>query len=139
MVDPLVVDANAMISALLGGAAREALFSRKFMFCSAQHTLFEVQKYLPRLAEKLGRPESELLREYQLMPIVACQPREYDAQMETAARLIGNRDPKDVQILALTLQLGCPIWTEDHDFDDLPAVSVLRTADVFALVRQPDT
>jgi predicted nucleic acid-binding protein len=138
VVEPLVVDANAIISALLGGAAREVLFSRKFVLYSTQHTLFEVEKYISRLAEKLGRPEGDLFREFELLPIIACQPREYDDEVQTAIRLIGARDPKDVQILSLTLRLRCPIWTDDRDFDDLAGVSVLRTTDVLALMKQAD-
>ena len=134
MIEPLVVDANPILSALLGGAAREVIFSGKFTLYSTQHTLFEVAKYLPRLAAKLGRTEPDLLREFQLLPIIACQPNQYDSHVPRADRLIANRDPKDVQILALTLRLGRPIWTEDRDFDDLPGVSVRRTADLLTVL-----
>jgi hypothetical protein len=59
LAEPLVIDANPIISALLGGTAREVLFSHKFLFFSTQHTLFEVEKYLPNLAKRLDRPEEE--------------------------------------------------------------------------------
>ena len=133
MAEPLVVDANVLLSALLGGAAREVVFSGDFELYSTQHTLFEVEKYLPRMAEKLGQPVLDLFKEFQLLPVVACQPNRYDSHVEAADRLIGRRDPKDVQILALTLRLGCPIWTEDRDFENLPDVTVRKTADLLAL------
>lgn len=46
MTDPILVDANPLLSALLGGRARDVLFSRQFLFHSPQHTLFEVGKYI---------------------------------------------------------------------------------------------
>ena len=71
-----------------------------------------------------------LFREYQFLPIVACQPDKYELHLVEANRMIGGRDLKDVPILALALALECPLWTEDHDFDGLPGVTVRRTADL---------
>jgi predicted nucleic acid-binding protein len=130
VAEPLVVDANPMISALLGGAAREVIFSGNFTLYSPQHTLFEVEKFIPLMAKKLGRPELDLLREFELLPIIACQRGDYDSRLAEADALISQRDPKDVQILALTLKLGCPLWTEDRDFDGIEAIKVRRTADL---------
>jgi len=31
--------------------------------------------------------------------------------------LIGQRDPDDVEILALTLHLGIPLWSNDSEFE----------------------
>jgi len=131
----LVVDANEMLSALLGGAARAIIFSERFSLCSAQRTLFEVEKYLPCLAEKLGCPQQDLLRVFELLPIIACQPREYDEQVEKARLLIGGRDPRDTDVLALGLHLKCPIWTEDKDFEHIQAVPVVRTRDLIATLE----
>ncbi|MGD0654087.1 MAG: PIN domain-containing protein [Thermoguttaceae bacterium] len=130
MAEPLVIDANPIISALLGDTARELLFSHKFLFFSTQHTLFEVEKYLPNLAKRLDRPEEELYREFQLLSITVCQANEYDAHIKRANDLIGGRDAKDIPILALTLCLGCPLWTEDRDFDNLSDILVRHTADL---------
>lgn len=81
------------------------VFSGKFTLYSTQHTLFEVEKYLPLLARKLDCTEMGLFREFQLLPVIACQPLIYELRLQEANQLIGHRDPKDVQILALTLQL----------------------------------
>jgi predicted nucleic acid-binding protein len=64
------------------------------------------------------------------LPITVCQANEYDAHIKKANDLIGGRDAKDIPILALTLCLGCPLWTEDHDFDNLSDVLVRHTADL---------
>lgn len=134
MIETLVVDANPLLSALLGGQAREVLFSGKFTCLSSQHTLFEVEKYLPVVAKRIGRAELDLWREFQLLPIIAVQPREYDSELKRATELIGQRDPKDVHVLALALRLGLPIWTEDRDFEGLPHVSVHNTSDLLTLI-----
>ncbi|MFM9964701.1 MAG: PIN domain-containing protein [Planctomycetaceae bacterium] len=134
MVETLVVDANPLLSALLGGQAREVLFSGKIVFYSSQHTLFEVAKYLPIVAKRIGRSESDLWREFQLLPVIAVQPREYDSELPRAMELIGQRDPKDVHVLALALRLGMPIWTEDRDFEGLPHVSIHKTSDLLVQI-----
>jgi predicted nucleic acid-binding protein len=131
----VVVDANPILSALLGGSARDVLFSSSLAFFASQHTLFEVEKYLPYVAKRLGRAELDLFREFELLPIIAIQPREYDAHMQRATDLIAQRDPKDVHVLALALRLDLPIWTEDHDFEGLPGMTTQGTADLLKLVR----
>jgi predicted nucleic acid-binding protein len=134
VAEPLVIDANPIISALLGGSARRIVFSQKFSFYSTQFTLFEAEKYVPWLAERLDRAERDILREFELLPIIACQPIEYQSQVAAADSLIGSRDSNDVPILALTLELGYPLWTEDRDFDGIPGISVRRTADLLAML-----
>jgi len=132
-MEPLVVDANPILSALLGGVAREVLFSGRFTFYSTQRELFEVAKHLSALAKRLELPEPDLFREYQLLPIIACQPDRYDSFLAEAERWIGDRDPMDVPILALAISLHCPLWTDDRDFDGLLCVSIVRTADLLAV------
>ena len=129
-----MVDANPLLSALLGGQAREVLFSGKIVFYSSQHTLFEVAKYLPSVAKRIGCAELDLWREFQLLPVIAVQPREYDSDLPRAIELIGQRDPKDVHVLALALCLGLPIWTDDRDFEGLPNGSTYKTADLLVLI-----
>jgi predicted nucleic acid-binding protein len=132
MVEPVIVDANPIISALLGGSARQVLFAANFKFYSTQFTLFEVAKYLPRLAQRLDRRELDLFREFELLPITACQPVQYETQLGNATELIGSRDGKDVPILALALELGHPLWTEDADFDGIAGITLRRTAEMLA-------
>ena len=133
MIDALVVDANPMLSALLGGRAREILFERRFALFSPQTTLFEVEKYLPLVARKLNQSELNLFREFELLPVTAVQPQTYESEWVRATELIGWRDPKDVPVLVLALQLRLPIWTEDRDFENLPGVSIYKTGELLML------
>lgn len=136
MIESLVVDANPLLSALLAGRAREILFTSGLQFYSPQATLFEVEKYLPFVARKLGRSELDLFREFELLPVTAVQPQVYDSDVARATHLIGQRDAKDVPVLALALRLRLPVWTEDRDFENVPDVAVFKTVDLLALVRR---
>lgn len=130
----LVIDANPILSAMLGGAARDVIFNGRFEFFTPQHTMFEVAKYLPLVAARLRQDEADLFRAYQLLPIRACQPVDYELQLASAGAMIGQRDPKDVHVLALALQLRIPIWTEDRDFEGLPEVNVVKTSELLAML-----
>jgi predicted nucleic acid-binding protein len=134
VIETLVVDANPLVSALLGGNARRVVFSQQFLFYSPQATLFEVEKYLPYMAAKLQRADIDLFHAFQLLPVTACQPRIFDHCVARAERLIGQRDPKDVPVLALSLHLGIPVWTEDHDFHGLEGVQIRRTSELLQLI-----
>ncbi len=135
-MQPLVVDANCVISALLGGAARDVLFSDQVALVSPQATLFEVAKHIPWMANRIGASETELYRAYELLPITPCQPDVYDSHLRRASDLIGQRDPLDVPVVALALATGHPIWSNDRDFEGLEILIVLTTA---ALVAQLTT
>ena len=132
MAEPLAVDANCLLSAMLGGRAREILFSQQFILYSPQAVLFGVPKHLPWLASKLRRPELELFREFQLLPIIACQPIAYDHQVQRATELIGQRDSLDIPLLALALARRYAIWSEDRDFEGIAEIQLFKTADLLA-------
>jgi predicted nucleic acid-binding protein len=60
------------------------------------------------------------------MPIIAYQPTAYDHYLPQAQHLIGARDPKDVDILALALALNAPLWSSDRDFEGIPNLTLLK-------------
>jgi predicted nucleic acid-binding protein len=134
MAVKMVVDANPIIAALLGGKASNVITSNKFEFCSPQFTLFEVEKYIPLLAEQLQRPEPEVRAAFHRLPITAYQPITYDGCVPRATTLIGSRDQDDVPVLALALELHVPVWTNDHDFSGLPDVQVYSTEEMVELL-----
>ncbi len=130
----LVVDANVFISALIGGKAAELLFNPDFELITTERTTWEVKKYLPKLAEHADQTPSSLLLLFELIPVKACQSREYERSLSKAQNLIGNRDPFDVDILALTLETGAPLWSNDSDFEEIDKITLLKTKDVIDLV-----
>lgn len=72
----IVVDANVILAALLGGSALFILLKKEFEFVTTKTTLGEVEKYLPRVEEKSGVKTHELKEHLQLLPIEA-YPRSY--------------------------------------------------------------
>ena len=78
---------------------------------------------------------ADLLLLFELIPVRACQSREYERSLSMAQDLIGNRDPFDVDILALTLETGAPLWSNDSDFEEIDKITLLKTRDIIDLVE----
>ena len=131
----LVVDANVFISALMGGKAAELLFNPNFELLTTERTTWEVKKYLPQLAAYTEKSPADLLLLFELIPVRACQSKEYETSLSTAQDLIGDRDPFDVDILALTLETGAPLWSNDADFEEIEKITLFKTKDIIYLVR----
>ncbi len=127
MSEQLVIDANPILAALLGGRARDILLSDQFQFCSPQATLFEVAKYIPTVAAKVGLSEIHIFREFQFLPIEACQPAIYASHENKAKSLIEERDPRDVPVLALAITRRLAIWSNDKDFEGLEGTRIFKT------------
>lgn len=123
----VAVDANIILSALLGGKPSVILFDSRFDFITTDFTLSEVEKYLPRFARKLHLPITELETAVQLLPIHTYHKSFYSHQLITAEKLIGHIDPKDVDILALALHFNCYLWSQDKDFDQSGHTKILKT------------
>ena len=130
----LVVDANIFISALIGGKAGELLFIPNFDLLTTERTTWEVKKYLPQLAEYTENSPDHLLYLFELIPVRALQSKEYETSLSTAQLLIGERDPFDVDILALTLKTGVPLWSNDSDFEKIDEITLFKTEDIVELV-----
>jgi len=132
VTQPLIVDAIPLISALLGGRADVRIASGQLELYSTQFTLFEVAKYLPRLAVTLNCTELQLFEAFRELPVEACQPSVYGEQIELAQKLIGGRDERDVPLLALALTLGHPMWSDDRDFEGIAEIRLFKTGDLKA-------
>lgn len=129
----LVVDANAILSALIGGKARRVFFETDLQeFAAPDRVLREVKAHLPRLALKMGCGRGLLENAFDLLPLTRYSARAYHNKMAEARRQIEHRDPDDVDVLALALHLGVPLWSNDHDFDHTSIVR-FTTAQLLAL------
>ena len=65
----------------------------------------------------LARPAQGRLR-IAALPVTIVERTAYASAIPEATRRIGHRDPDDVEILALALHLGVPVWSNDNDFED---------------------
>jgi predicted nucleic acid-binding protein len=132
-IEKLAVDANPILSAIIGGKARS-------VFLDADHisfytTLFnfkEVEKYIPTLASKRSLPLDDLYLALSTLPISVCDVEFYKETLKKASSLIGDRDPDDIHLLGLALKLSCPIWSNDRDFDSV-GIKIYST---LALIRK---
>jgi len=113
----LVADANVLLSALIGGRARVALThpSVREVYAAAA-TLGEVQEYVTGLARKKRLPLDVLLLALAALPVIVVERTDYERKVSEATRRVGRRDPDDVDVLALALHLGVPVWSNDDDF-----------------------
>lgn len=132
----LIVDANPLLSALLGGAALPILCDPEFRFITTEKTTWEVKRYIPKIVEKLrtaGKTawtDGRLERLFHQLPVAAFGDDFYGSFLPEARRLIEHRDPEDIDLLALALQTKLPLWTEDRDFDSIPGIEIIRTSDL---------
>jgi predicted nucleic acid-binding protein len=126
----IVVDAQPFFAALLGGAARKIFFDSRFRFITTDFTLNEVKKYIPFISEKSGKAEKDIMHALSLLPVVSYQEQYYQEERSRAEELIGARDPKDVDVLALVLMTQVALWTEDKDFDGIPGITIIHTKDL---------
>ena len=129
----LVVDANPILSALLGGAARRVFFETDIQeFAVSQSVLDEVKAHIPTLALKLRLGKEFLFYAVELLPLTVYGSQVYGHCIVEARRRIAHRDPDDVDTLALTLRLRIPLWTNDRDFENT-GVDCLTTARLLAI------
>ena len=131
--EKLVVDANPILSALLGGKAKRLFFEAGITeFAIAGSVLEEVRAYVPKMAQKLSVDQEFLFYALELLPLMVCAPKIYRRSLQKAKIQIAYRDPRDVDILALALTLERPLWTNDKDFENT-TVQVLTTTELLAI------
>ena len=115
----LVADANVLLSALIGGRARlvlqhpnvEAVYAPVF-------ALDEVHEYLGVLAQKRRLRLDTLLLTRAALPVTVVERSVYQQFVKEATRRMRRRDLNDVDVRALSLHLGHPVWSNDNDFED---------------------
>ena len=115
----LVADANVLLSAVIGGRAALALRHEKVEQVFTPTTAYdEVFEYLPSLAKKKELELDTLVLAYAALPVTVVERSEYQDKLPTAKRRIGERDPDDLDVLALALTLNIAVWSNDNDFED---------------------
>ena len=116
----IVLDANILIRAVLGKKVRGILEKYAFttQFVTPDICYHDARKYLPPLFEKRHLPVQNAL---DVLEGLNCLVKVIDASLyssheQEAKQRIALRDIDDWPIVALSLMLDCPIWTEDADF-----------------------
>ena len=120
-------DSNVILSAVIGKAALRIFIRPGLELITTRFNLREVEEYLPRLAAKYRLDERALFWQIKMLPLHAFPEPYYKSHLEKAERLLKDRDPDDIHLLALALKENIPIWSNDSDFEKL-SVPVYTTA-----------
>ena len=125
----IVVDANVILSALLGGKPSIILFDSRFDFVTTEFTMDEVRKYLPKLSKKLMLDQKELKDSLNQIPLRIYSKLFYQTELKKAEDMISHIDPKDTNILALAIKFETYLWSQDKDFEKANYPKILKTYD----------
>ena len=116
----IVLDANILIRAVLGQKVRNTIekFANSTQFFTPDICFADARKYLPALFAKRNLPADEALKVLEGLTclISAVDADLYEFYEIEAKQRIAVRDIDDWPIVAVSLMLDCPIWTEDADF-----------------------
>ncbi len=128
----IVVDANILISALLGGKSRFILFDSKFEFITVPFIFEEIEKYFPFISQKSGVSEKEIKETLDLIPLTTVPISQYKKHLKQAAEIMEDIDKNDTELLALYLKEKTYLWSEDKDFERAKkkiSINLIKTED----------
>ena len=117
-VAAVAADANVILSAVTGGAALRVFTRGKLKIHTTESTLAEVEEYLPAMAARARLPVEALESQLRMLRLRVWGALSYRRVLPEALRRIGRRDPDDADLLALSIKLRIPVWSNDRDFQD---------------------
>ncbi len=116
----LVLDANILLRGVFGTRVRSLLetYESTVSFYAPDTCFDDARKYIPNLAvrRKFDPTAGLLVLESLSKLIERVDIGLYESYEEFARGRISSRDANDWPIVATSLLLDCPIWTEDQDF-----------------------
>ena len=127
MKPTIVVDANPIISALIGGYSREILFDHNFDFITTHFTLNEVERFILYVTEKAGVSVGLVESLLKLIPLKVFEREAYKDSYLKAKSLV--QDKNDADILALALATNNPLWSNDAGFERITEIKLIKTKD----------
>jgi len=116
----LVLDANILLRAVFGVRVRSLLetYEDSVSFYAPDICFADARKYIPSISEKRRIDPGPGIRVFDhLSRLVEVVDRSLYEEYEASAReRMISRDEEDWPIVAASLLLKCPVWTEDRDF-----------------------
>lgn len=116
----LILDANILIRAVLGTRVPFLLekMSPSVLFFTPQICIDDAYKYLPPILKKHAIDEETSIASLNtiIRNLNVLDEEIYAIYESAAAKRMRKRDIDDWHIVACSLMLNCPIWTEDADF-----------------------
>lgn len=113
------VDANVLLSAVLGHAALRVFTQTHISVLTTPGVLQEVRDYIPSIAEQYDILPQALEAQLRLLAVRECEPSEFAPKLKAATQAIAKRDPHDANLLALAPAFAIPVWSNDSDFKDV--------------------
>lgn len=117
-VEKVAADSNVLLSAVAGKAALKVLTKTSVTVVTTSANLAEVREYLPVMASLYDLLPEVLEAQLRLLNLEPLDQDQYQRTVPDARRRIGQRDPDDVDLLALALFLEIPVWSNDNDFEE---------------------
>lgn len=116
---PIVIDTNVVFKALRlkYSSIREVLNQGTYHFYAPKFLLVEIFKHKEKLLKNNSQPEDEFYEYLNLLLQRITFVNEDIISIGNyleAYRLCKEIDEKDVPFVALTIQLGCELWTYDE-------------------------
>ena len=114
----LTADANVLLSSVIGGRARLVFGHPEIEeVFTTNPTFAEVREYAALLGSKKKLAPEATMFAVAALPVTIVPAEVYEGAIERARKLIGRRDPDDIEILALTVHFDIPLWSNDNDFE----------------------
>lgn len=135
----IVLDANILVRGILGERVRQLLekYSSQVQFFTADVCYRDVRRHLPTILEKRGLASEPFLAAVDTLAnvVIPLDEEIYAIHKVEAIQRIQERDIQDWPLIALSLTLNCPLWTEDNDFFGT-GVATWRTRNVEMYLKQ---
>lgn len=130
----VAADANVILSAVAGKAALRVFLVDGIEIVTTEFNVGEVREYLGVMADKYGLGEEILESQLKLLPLKIYQRKFYEDFLDGASRLLAGNDEDDVELLALSLKLKVPVWSNDRDFQRA-GVETYSTAKLLKILK----
>jgi len=135
----LILDANILLRAVFGVRVRSLLeaYEDSVAFYTPEVCFSDARKYIPVIAaSRQFDPAAGVRVLDKLAGLVQAVDLSLYEEHEAAAReRMASRDTADWPVVAASLLLDCPVWTEDKDFFGT-GVSTWTTANVELYLRE---
>lgn len=124
----LAADANVILSAVAGKAALRVFLKEDIKITTTQFNIDEVREYLHIISKQYGLSEEVLESQLKLLPI-----KIFPRHFYKATKKMAGRDEDDIELLALSMRLKAPVWSNDNDFRH-SGVEVFTTAKLLKIL-----
>ena len=134
LLKKLAADANVILSAVAGKAALRVFLLEGIEIVTTEFNISEVREYIGVIADKYGLSEEVIESQLKLLPLQIYQQKFYADFLGIASKRLAERDEDDVELLALSLKLKVPVWSNDRHFQHSGA-EVYSTAKLLKILK----